>query len=98
MPSTSYTDPRLAALYDLLNTGRKDWDFYLALAEANCLIDAGIERLRAAATDARRKLRGASRPLLRFLRLPQLLPPPSEERLIPIRVDADERTDERERR
>ena len=72
--------------------------FYLALAEANCLIDAGIERLRAAATDARRKLRGASRALLRFLRLPQLLPPPSEERLIPIRVEADERTDERERR
>ena len=30
--STSYTDPRLAALYDLLNTGRADWDFYLALA------------------------------------------------------------------
>lgn len=31
--SASYTDPRLASLYDLLNTGRLDWDFYLALAE-----------------------------------------------------------------
>ena len=37
MPSTSYTDPRLAALYDLLNTGMKDWDFYLALAEGSPL-------------------------------------------------------------
>lgn len=33
MPSNSYTDPRLAGLYDLLNTGRRDWDFYLALAD-----------------------------------------------------------------
>ena len=33
MPSTSYTDPRLAGLYDLLNTGRADWEFYLALGE-----------------------------------------------------------------
>ncbi len=31
--SASYTDPRLAALYDLLNTRRDDWDFYLSLAE-----------------------------------------------------------------
>ena len=37
MPSTSYTDPRLAALYDLLNSGRKDRDFYLALAEGSPL-------------------------------------------------------------
>ena len=33
MPGTSFTDPRLARLYDLLNTGRRDWDFYLAMAE-----------------------------------------------------------------
>lgn len=31
--SASYTDPRLAALYDLLNTSRDDWDFYLSLAQ-----------------------------------------------------------------
>ena len=31
--SASYTDPRLAALYDALNTSRQDWDFYLDLAQ-----------------------------------------------------------------
>ncbi len=42
MASTSYTDPRLAALYDLLNTGRRDWDFYLALAGGPCcVLDVG---------------------------------------------------------
>lgn len=41
--SASYTDPRLAALYDLLNTGRRDWDFYLALAEGapRAVLDVG---------------------------------------------------------
>jgi SAM-dependent methyltransferase len=32
MPSTSYTDPRLAALYDRLNPRGPDWEFYLGLA------------------------------------------------------------------
>jgi SAM-dependent methyltransferase len=39
-----YTDPRLAALYDLENSGRDDVDFYLALADdlgARDVIDLG---------------------------------------------------------
>jgi SAM-dependent methyltransferase len=39
-----YTDPRLAALYDLENSGRDDMDFYLALADevgAGDVVDLG---------------------------------------------------------
>ena len=42
MPSTLYTDPRLAALYDTLNPIAADTTFYLTLAEGkNHVVDLG---------------------------------------------------------
>ncbi len=43
MLSKSYTDPRLTAVYDALNPGREDIDFYLALAgdSAKTILDVG---------------------------------------------------------
>ena len=68
--------------------------FYMALHEANCLIDAAVEWAHCTAADTRRKLRRWQHDVLRWLQLPQLLPPSEQQQLIPLRVEVEERPSE----
>ena len=68
--------------------------FYMALDEANRLIDAAVEWAHCTASSTRRKLRRWQHDMLRWLRLPQLQPPSEQQQLIPLRVEVEERPPE----